>query len=86
MQLEPPAVADRKVLPKSYAPCRKPERALNKCMFEKLVRDSVLMLMLISYSFLPPNPQGLTKTIPGTAPGQTPIHEVENPLFGRMQK
>ncbi|KAH9179536.1 NADH dehydrogenase, alpha subcomplex, subunit 8 [Lactarius sanguifluus] len=48
-----------------YAPCRKPERALNKCMFEKL---------------------GLTKTIPGTAPGQTPIHEVENPLFGRMQK
>ncbi|KAI0254864.1 hypothetical protein BJV78DRAFT_1273894 [Lactifluus subvellereus] len=29
------------------------------------------------------NFQGLVKTIPGTAPGQTPIHEVENPLYGR---
>ncbi|KAI0303929.1 Ndufa8, NADH-ubiquinone oxidoreductase complex I 19kd subunit [Russula brevipes] len=48
-----------------YPPCRKPERTLNKCMFEKL---------------------GLVKTIPGTAPDQTPIHEVENPLYGRMQK
>ena len=55
-------------------------------MFEKLVRDSALVPMLLSYSFLPPIPQGLVKTIPGTAPGQTPIHEVENPLFGRMQK
>ncbi|KAH9977625.1 Ndufa8, NADH-ubiquinone oxidoreductase complex I 19kd subunit [Lactifluus volemus] len=48
-----------------YAPCRKPERVLNKCMFEKL---------------------GLVKTIPGTPPGQAPIHQVENPLYGRMQK
>ena len=31
-------------------------------------------------------PQGLVKAIPGTSPGQTPIHEVENPLYGRMQK
>ncbi|KAI0068631.1 Ndufa8, NADH-ubiquinone oxidoreductase complex I 19kd subunit [Artomyces pyxidatus] len=48
-----------------YNPCRKPERVLNKCMFEKL---------------------GLVKTIPGTPEGQTPIHEVQKPLFGRMQK
>ena len=48
------AVTDRKVLTKNYAPCRKPERTLNKCMFEKLVRDSAPMLVSISYSFLPP--------------------------------
>ncbi|TFK55419.1 NADH dehydrogenase, alpha subcomplex, subunit 8 [Heliocybe sulcata] len=48
-----------------FYPCRKPERALNKCVFEKL---------------------GLTKTIPGTPEGKTPIHEVENPIFKRQQK
>ncbi|KAA1466614.1 NADH dehydrogenase alpha subcomplex subunit 8 [Dentipellis sp. KUC8613] len=48
-----------------YQFCRKPERALNKCMFEKL---------------------GLVKTIPGSPKGAKPIHEVENPIFGRMQK
>ncbi|EKM79993.1 NdufA8, NADH-ubiquinone oxidoreductase complex I 19kd subunit [Agaricus bisporus var. burnettii JB137-S8] len=48
-----------------YYLCRKPERALNSCMFEKL---------------------GLTKTIPGTPPGQKPIHEVESTVFGAVQK
>ncbi|EMD40579.1 hypothetical protein CERSUDRAFT_111175 [Gelatoporia subvermispora B] len=45
--------------------CRKPERALNNCMFEKL---------------------GLTKTIPGTPAGKTPIHEVKNPVFTGVQR
>ncbi|CAL1700194.1 unnamed protein product [Somion occarium] len=48
-----------------YYMCRKPERTLNKCMFEKL---------------------GLTKTIPGTPEGQTPIHEVKRPVFTGVQK
>ncbi|ETW84164.1 hypothetical protein HETIRDRAFT_472627 [Heterobasidion irregulare TC 32-1] len=48
-----------------YKYCRKPERTLNQCMFEKL---------------------GLMKSIPGTPTGQTPIHEVEKPFYGRMQK
>ncbi|KAF8645521.1 hypothetical protein AX16_007805 [Volvariella volvacea WC 439] len=48
-----------------YYHCRKPERTLNKCMFEKL---------------------GLVKTIPGAPPGQTPIHEVKNPVFKSIQK
>ncbi|KAF9644505.1 Ndufa8, NADH-ubiquinone oxidoreductase complex I 19kd subunit [Thelephora ganbajun] len=48
-----------------YNRCRKPERALNNCMFEKL---------------------GLIKTIPGSPPGQKQIHEVENPIFTRVQK
>ena len=30
--------------------------------------------------------QGLTKTIPGSPPGQTPIHEVANPIFKGVQK
>ncbi|TFL05827.1 hypothetical protein BDV98DRAFT_500090 [Pterulicium gracile] len=48
-----------------YYLCRKAERPLNKCMFEKL---------------------GLTKSIPGTPEGQTPIHEVANPIHKRIQK
>ncbi|KAF8638549.1 hypothetical protein AX17_002092 [Amanita inopinata Kibby_2008] len=48
-----------------YHYCRKPERVLNSCMFEKL---------------------GLKKVIPGTPPGQKPVHEVEKPIFKAMQK
>ncbi|KAI0774580.1 NADH dehydrogenase, alpha subcomplex, subunit 8 [Fomes fomentarius] len=48
-----------------YYHCRKDERVLNKCVFEKL---------------------GLVKTIPGTAEGKTPIHEVKNPIFTGVQK
>ncbi|KJA29586.1 hypothetical protein HYPSUDRAFT_126185 [Hypholoma sublateritium FD-334 SS-4] len=48
-----------------YYLCRKPERTLNSCMFDKL---------------------GLTKTIPGSPPGQTPIHEVTNPIYKAVQK
>ncbi|TFK43908.1 hypothetical protein BDQ12DRAFT_675777 [Crucibulum laeve] len=48
-----------------YYLCRKPERTLNACMFEKL---------------------GLTKTIPGTPEGQTPVHELKSPLFKAIQK
>ncbi|KAF8874351.1 hypothetical protein BD779DRAFT_1450966 [Infundibulicybe gibba] len=48
-----------------YYHCRKPERTLNACMFEKL---------------------GLTKTIPGSPAGQTPIHEVTSPVFKSIQK
>ncbi|KAI0082527.1 NADH dehydrogenase, alpha subcomplex, subunit 8 [Panus rudis PR-1116 ss-1] len=48
-----------------YYMCRKPERTLNKCMFEKL---------------------GLTKTIPGTPEGQTPIHEKKRPIYTGVQK
>ena len=54
-------------------------------MFEKLVCQSyvrdVLCRCLNALSL-----QGLVKTIPGTSAGQTPIHEVEKPLYGRMQK
>ncbi|KIL70420.1 hypothetical protein M378DRAFT_183923 [Amanita muscaria Koide BX008] len=48
-----------------YQYCRKQERVLNSCMFEKL---------------------GLKKAIPGTPPGKKPIHEVEKPIYGPMQK
>jgi NADH dehydrogenase (ubiquinone) 1 alpha subcomplex subunit 8 len=48
-----------------YFMCRKPERTLNKCMFEKL---------------------GLTKTIPGSPAGKTPVHEIEKPIFTAIQK
>ncbi|KAH8118733.1 NADH dehydrogenase alpha subcomplex subunit 8 [Phellopilus nigrolimitatus] len=48
-----------------YYLCRKPERTLNKCMFDKL---------------------GLTKTIPNTPEGKTPIHLVESPVFKAVQK
>ncbi|KAH9948759.1 NADH dehydrogenase, alpha subcomplex, subunit 8 [Amylocystis lapponica] len=48
-----------------YYHCRKPERTLNKCMFEKL---------------------GLTKVIPGTPAGKTPIHEVQKPIYTGVQK
>lgn len=48
-----------------YRYCRKPERTLNKCMFEKL---------------------GLVKTIPGTPEGQTPVHELKNPIYTGVQK
>ncbi|KAI5117389.1 hypothetical protein M0805_009077 [Coniferiporia weirii] len=48
-----------------YYLCRKPERTLNKCMFEKL---------------------GLTKTVPDTPEGKTPIHLVDKPVFKAIQK
>jgi len=48
-----------------YYRCRKEERLLNGCAFDKL---------------------GLTKKIPGTSPGKTPIHEVPNPIFRNVQK
>ncbi|CAA7259366.1 unnamed protein product [Cyclocybe aegerita] len=48
-----------------YYLCRKPERTLNACMFEKL---------------------GLTKTIPGSPPGQEPIHDKKNPIYKAIQK
>ncbi|KAF4619573.1 hypothetical protein D9613_004794 [Agrocybe pediades] len=48
-----------------YFLCRKPERTLNSCMFDKL---------------------GLTKTIPGTPAGQTPVHEKQNPIYKPIQK
>lgn len=55
----PPAVTDQNVRTKEYAPCRKLERTLNKCMFEKLVRDSAPIPILLFYSFLPPIPRVL---------------------------
>ncbi|KAF8311170.1 NADH dehydrogenase, alpha subcomplex, subunit 8 [Clavulina sp. PMI_390] len=48
-----------------YYRCRKPERALNECMFTRL---------------------GLKKVIPGSPAGQTPIHEVQNPIYTNVQK
>jgi len=48
-----------------YYHCRKQERSLNKCVFDKM---------------------GLTKTIPGSPPGQKQIHEVERPIFKGIQK
>jgi len=48
-----------------YYRCRKQERALNGCVFEKL---------------------GLKKVVPGSPEGQTPIHEVENPIYKNVQK
>ncbi|KAJ7571802.1 hypothetical protein C8J56DRAFT_145879 [Mycena floridula] len=29
---------------------------------------------------------GLTKTIPGTPPNETPVHELKNPVFKRQQR
>lgn len=51
-------------------------------MFEKLVSNTCYLdsnaLLTLS--------QGLTKSIPGTPEGQTPIHEVANPIHKRIQK
>ena len=55
--------------------------ACSRNWYVNLRRVSVMTLSQRSVT-----PQGLVKTIPGTSPGQTPIHEVENPLYGRMQK
>lgn len=38
------------------------------------------------YSFVFPLHQGLVKTIPGAPEGKPQIHEVTNPVLGRMQK
>ena len=71
-----------------YFMCRKPERTLNKCMFEKLVRLSrsrwptTLTTNLHSTLVW----QGLTKTIPGAQEGRTPVHELEKPIFKAIQK
>lgn len=65
--------------------CRKPERTLNQCMFEKLVR--LLNPHMRCFELLSNvRSQGLTKTIPGTPEGQTPIHEKKSPVFTAIQK
>lgn len=67
-----------------YYRCRKPERTLSKCMFEKLVRLCSHHLTHTPSTL--DDAQGLTKTIPGSPPGQKQIHEVENPVFTGVQK
>src|SRR4051812_43715558 len=64
-----------------YYACRKPERTLNKCMFDRLVRQ-LRRLLNAALTFR----QGLTKTIPGAPEYKTPIHLVEKPVFGAIQK
>lgn len=69
-----------------YYRCRKPERTLNKCMFEKLV---CLFSYHLAHDHISPtsnDTQGLTKTIPGSPPNQKQIHEVESPIFTGVQK
>lgn len=61
--------------------CRKPERTLNSCMFEKLVRSFSSPYLRCSRCL-----QGLLKTIPGTPEGKKPIHEVEKPIFTGVQR
>ena len=62
--------------------CRAPERLLNKCMFEKLVSVALVVLPSV-YMLMLAQLQGLTKVIPGTPQGQTPIHEVKDPIYTR---
>lgn len=58
--------------------CRRPERVLNRCVFQKIVcsqtqtRTEVLILTI---------KQGLEKTIPDTPKGQTPIHLRDKQLY-----
>lgn len=54
-------------------------------MFEKLVR---IFLRIHSFVILKPSllQQGLTKTIPGSPEGRTPVHEIAKPVFKALQK
>lgn len=67
---------------KLYA-CRKQERPLNACMFTKLVRSRVRFRRCGIDSFFS---QGLTKVIPGSPEGQTPVHELTKPIMKPIQK
>lgn len=56
--------------------CRKAEKPLNKCVFEKMVRPCCLHMKLhIIANCTVDILQGLKKEIPGTPEGKAPIHE-----------
>lgn len=65
-----------------YYRCRKPERTLNTCMFEKLASICASYAVPMSLNSF----QGLSKTIPGSPPGKLPIHEVQKPIITGVQK
>jgi NADH dehydrogenase (ubiquinone) 1 alpha subcomplex subunit 8 len=74
-----------------YQACRKPEKALNSCVLDKLVRER--LLLVVASAELPPvlifsssMLQSLKKTIPGTPEGQVPVHEKKRPIFTTVQK
>jgi NADH dehydrogenase (ubiquinone) 1 alpha subcomplex subunit 8 len=67
-----------------YYHCRKQERSLNKCVFDKMVR--CLLSAVLDNTLTIALTKGLAKTIPGSPPSQKQIHEVEKPIFKGIQK
>lgn len=65
--------------------CRKFERGLNKCVFEKLVRIiSVLSTSIVLSGVVTDIPfvsQKMEKTIPGTPENETPVHLRKKQIF-----
>lgn len=69
--------------------CRRPERVLNKCVFQKIVRTpSFHQEMNWTKRHMANDScfeQGLEKTIPDTPKGQTPIHLRDYQTFANRQ-
>ena len=59
--------------------CRRPERKLNACVFEKIVSSSPNSCKLVPR--LNSWPQNLEKTIPGTPAGEIPVHLRERQIY-----
>lgn len=78
--------------------CRKPERTLNQCVFDKLVSHSAppakenkticfcSVLTRLAGCCLFPFVQKLAKKIPGSPEGQPQIHEKKNPIWSGVQR
>jgi len=64
--------------------CRRQEMELNNCVFEKLVRPTVLIQYFSSQApSAKTTLQGLKKVIPGTPEGQTPVHLRPRQLYSQ---
>ena len=59
--------------------CRVPERKLNKCVFDNLVRSSVPKSKGRAADLCP---KKLEKTIPDSPKGETPVHLRKRQLYG----
>ena len=60
--------------------CRKPERRLNACVFDKIV-GLAQVLECISTLI---RSQGLTKEIPGTPEGEVPVHLRQKQIYATL--
>lgn len=60
--------------------CRRPERILNACVFDKLVCLFVTATTSAGMLFLTA-PQKMEKVIPGTPEKETPVHLREKQIF-----